>query len=592
MINLSNHLKKFVFLSLAFLTINNCDAFAGTTSALCGGTGAPPSGQGIVTGVNLLQNPGFEGTYPYGPAPSWIANVWGTNAETFNSTTNNPHGGSTAQVITLSNVGNGGALLKQTMPFPQDHTYQASIWMKSQSGQIPVQIFLRDDTGQFFYTAYAVKTFTVQPYWQQFTIQGSFNTNINGSFGINVEAPGTVYVDDASVTDVTPVNDTSVALSQAIPKDYFGMHMLCKGCYSSYWPAVQFGIWRFWDNGTSWQEIETARGTYNWTSFDWFVSQAEANNTDILYTFGHVPQWASSQPAASNYDTYPPANEQDWINYVQAIAGRYKGKIKYYELWNESDQSSFWNGTAQQLVTMAQDAYRTIKATDPNALVIAPNFQTPGLWFMDSFLYSGGIGSFDLMSMHIYPTTQPENDVRFAMNMRSLMNEYGLTNVQMFNTEGATTFTSSTVQNTTASAPSDRGDVGRAYVLNWLYGMGNFNWYTWDYRSPSFLMVSANNSSGQPTVLTNAGTAYLQIGNWLTGAAMTGKQVTNDGTWEVDVVLANGQPGHIVWNTNGTVSYTIKPSCGATTQSDLAGNVTKIAGHSSIQIGISPVLLK
>jgi hypothetical protein len=42
----------------------------------------------------------------------------------------------------------------------------------------------------------------------------------------------------------------------------------------------------------------------------------------------------------------------DWGNWVRAVVTRYKGRIKYYELWNEPDAWNWWSGTTPQMLQM------------------------------------------------------------------------------------------------------------------------------------------------------------------------------------------------------------------------------------------------
>jgi hypothetical protein len=65
---------------------------------------------------------------------------------------------------------------------------------------------------------------------------------------------------------------------------------------TSHFPLIPFGTMRLWDTGTSWQEIETSNGVFNWRGLDSRLAQARDNGKDVLYTFGRVPVWISSAP--------------------------------------------------------------------------------------------------------------------------------------------------------------------------------------------------------------------------------------------------------------------------------------------------------
>ena len=102
----------------------------------------------------------------------------------------------------------------------------------------------------------------------------------------------------------------------------------------------------------------------------------QALGKDMIYTLGRTPLWASSDPKApGSYhpgDCAPPANMSDWDNYLTAIAAHAAGKIKYWEIWNEPNNSTGYCGAIPTLVTMTQHANAIIKAIDPSAIILSP----------------------------------------------------------------------------------------------------------------------------------------------------------------------------------------------------------------------------
>ena len=64
--------------------------------------------------------------------------------------------------------------------------------------------------------------------------------------------------------------------------------------------------------------------------------------------FGMTPGWAAQdRNAKSHYfvgASSPPADIEDWRAYVRAVATRYKGRIRYWELWNEVNDKLFYSG--------------------------------------------------------------------------------------------------------------------------------------------------------------------------------------------------------------------------------------------------------
>src|SRR2546422_7328899 len=152
-------------------------------------------------------------------------------------------------------------------------------------------------------------------------------------------------------------------------------HTRCSRDWSS--DVCSSDLIRLWDTFTLWSDLNPSPGVYNWTMLDKWLSLARAHNVDVLYTFGGTPAWASSNPKATcDYNPgacYPPSDLQSWDDYVRAIVIHAAGRIKYWELWNEVNQSEYWSGDFTTLVTMAHHAYRIIKSIDHQAMILTPS---------------------------------------------------------------------------------------------------------------------------------------------------------------------------------------------------------------------------
>ena len=73
-----------------------------------------------------------------------------------------------------------------------------------------------------------------------------------------------------------------------------------------------------------------------------------------------------------------------WKNHVAAVASRYKGRIKAYQVWNEANIVNYWaqnrHNTPFAMARLTDAAYGTIKSIDPSALVVGPAFATRLSW--------------------------------------------------------------------------------------------------------------------------------------------------------------------------------------------------------------------
>ena len=184
-----------------------------------------------------------------------------------------------------------------------------------------------------------------------------------------------------------------------------------------------------------------------WAKYDNIVDLAEQHGIGLLVRLEAPPKWAQSTPG----DFSPPSNPGDFGDYVAAVAARYKGRIKFYQIWNEPNNYPEWGEQSvnpEAFTALLCEAYRRIKAVDPEAGVIAPALSPtisldpgPGsLTGLNDFIflqrmYDAGAGRcFDIMSAQAYglftgPTDQrmrPRN-VNFSrpMYIRDIMVKNG-----------------------------------------------------------------------------------------------------------------------------------------------------------------------
>jgi len=226
----------------------------------------------------------------------------------------------------------------------------------------------------------------------------------------------------ATPAQAAPVRNPDKDLKGTVIDDsLFGLHV--KDAQDGVWPNIKFGSIRLWDNGTSWTNIETSRGVFNWTALDNSVANANKKGmSDILMVLSGTPAWATSQrnPAAlpAPDASGVPANMADWDNWVRAVATRYKGKIKIYQPWNEANLSTFYTGSPAQMADMTKRAYDIIKSIDPTATIVAPSTGTrlggPFKKFYPAFLNElKALGwPVDVWAAHTYPASLGDTNDR------------------------------------------------------------------------------------------------------------------------------------------------------------------------------------
>lgn len=321
-----------------------------------------------------------------------------------------------------------------------------------------------------------------------------------------------------------------------------------------------FGSWRWWDTGTTWRMIEPRKGSFTFALMDKLMRVAEENNLEVVLTLGQPPNWATGgrKGTGSNpgnaYNNLPPLNMADWRNYVKTVALRYKGKIKYYEVWNEPNLKEFFGGSAGQLVDLTREARTVLLAVDPGIKLLGPAVTThSGYPFLEEFLRLQGGRYIDIISLHYYEhPSPPEAHIAVTRKYRDLMKRYGMGDTPIWNTEAGWRHWHykgryySGDQNNKLVMPDDLASsyIFRLYMTNIVAGIARTYFYGVDSWWNKLRLIDVENN--RPNLLTGAGRAMQRTVSWLTGAVVENFTRTTEGIYFVSLKKA-GKPCLIAW---------------------------------------------
>jgi hypothetical protein len=412
--------------------------------------------------------------------------------------------------------------------------------------------------------------------------------------------------------------DAAPSTSGPIPVTFFGMHMHRPVVMGKQpWPTVPFGAGRLWDSGADWQNINTAKGVYDWSILDkWLTAYHEHGVDDLLYTFGHTPRWASSKPDDTcglegkgpvgfcdpPEDLKPDGtgSDQHWKDFVSAIATHAKNShgahIRYWEIWNEPFMTRMWTGTNAQLERMAQDAREILLNIDSSAVIVSPPpaMKNPNYeHWMESYLHDGGGKHSDVIAFHGYihnGRTRPvAADIIIAVkDLRKMLDSHGMGALPIFDTEAG--WGRSKAMGFDGDDDFQEGFLAQFYLLHWSEGISRFYWYAWNNPEFGTLWSPDPGNPAGPGHLTRAGVAYKQLQDWMVGATMQPLcSSTGGGIWTCGFTRPGGYEAVVVWSTDGNKSYAANPKFKK--MRDLDGNSSPIAGG-KVNIGVKPILLQ
>lgn len=143
-----------------------------------------------------------------------------------------------------------------------------------------------------------------------------------------------------------------------------------------------------------WQDVEKERGNFDWYETDTYMTAAADEGLRVLLSVVTAPDWAR-EPGVDLTQIGPPANVQDYANFVTALLRRYPGDIHAIEVWNEQNLDREWTSTgglsAANYVNLLRTAYQAIKAVDPGVIVVSgalsPTGLSDGVHAYDDFVY-------------------------------------------------------------------------------------------------------------------------------------------------------------------------------------------------------------
>jgi hypothetical protein len=386
-------------------------------------------------------------------------------------------------------------------------------------------------------------------------------------------------IEPARVTE-NPIPVPSVP----VPREFFGNHLVER----ANWPTVPVGALGK-GTFTSWTYLQRARGNYNWSNLDAWVELAQAHGVDYFFVFDGFPRWATSDAKTCVPANMPgtefcgalPSDPSIIDEFVTALVTRYRGRIKYYEIWNEPYAKPFVE--PGDLVTFANRVIPLIRALDPDAKIIAPSMNAPFGYhrYAERYYAAGGPTNVDIISLHAYADA-PEHLTARGNQLGPLLpiiSKYRLAGKLFWDTEGGW---NGTTGQDAPDAEHQPGFIARYFLLHWSEGFTRFYWYAWDNSLFGTLWSRGSGAS-------KASLALGEVQKWMIGNTLAGRISPSGTVWSGILVRPNGTQTLVVWDTAG--SSVFNAPLQFVRYRDLQGEIHRIQG-AQVPIGVSPVLLE
>ncbi len=192
-----------------------------------------------------------------------------------------------------------------------------------------------------------------------------------------------------------------------------------------------------------------------WEKYDHIVALTEQYGLQIIARLEAPPAW--TRATGTEFGAFaPPDDLADFGNYVHAVASRYRGRIRFYQIWNEPNIYPEWGNQPVDPVAYTEMlclAYQRIREADPDAVIItgalAPTAEL-GTWnpayegnnLMDTVflqrMYDAGAGAcFDILAVNAYMLHSGPTDQRLAPNLINFARPLWVRDVMVANGDAA-----------------------------------------------------------------------------------------------------------------------------------------------------------
>jgi hypothetical protein len=168
----------------------------------------------------------------------------------------------------------------------------------------------------------------------------------------------------------------------------------------------------------NWSAVETAPGQYDWSELDTIVNGGNSAKLNVMISVDQAPDFYRSPSSG-----LMPSDPSKFQQFMQAMAGRYKGKVRGYELWNEENlarEAGPGNIDPTTYLPLLKAGYTGTKAGDPNAVTflgaLSPTGATTAGVSMDDLAYLKALYAlnngeaknyFDVLGAHLSGFSNP-----------------------------------------------------------------------------------------------------------------------------------------------------------------------------------------
>ncbi len=213
--------------------------------------------------------------------------------------------------------------------------------------------------------------------------------------------------DHASVPDSVPVPDSApevllppLPTGPAVAEDFVAICPLDSEPKPEHWDRMQGWGARIVRQGFFWEWITAADGSFDFSWPDRYFDEAEKRGIAVLVVLDYdsptIHEPGDPRPSV------PASGLDKWLEYVTAVATRYKDRAWGFEVWNEPNLPNFWKGSKEEFVELARVTVDKVHEVAPGVPVSVAGLSLLPVPWLDSLHAAGVVAAADAISFHPY----------------------------------------------------------------------------------------------------------------------------------------------------------------------------------------------
>ncbi len=365
----------------------------------------------------------------------------------------------------------------------------------------------------------------------------------------------------------------------AVPSDSFGIHAPVD------WgtPVVAASWVRLWDAGVSWAEVEPQDNNFDFTKLRASIEAAERQGSKVLYVLGNTPGWANGGRAGN----VPPTDNATAVAFISRLINEFGGRIAAYEVWNEGNLSTYWDGSQAQLAQLTRDVNNAAGSTS-QVFAASTGTRATNAFVTNYGDYLEELGKLgwpiDGYTVHSYPVASggPSDRVQQLAQFKTLLALRGAPVKPIYDTELNYGLAGLGEGRRPIDDATGAAYITQSFIQSIQYGVDSTFWYLWTGTRGYFDLLGVQLDPSTP--ISNA--AWNNLRGMVSGQRLT-RCIDSGNVYACQFASGSGVPSTMLWTSTGTAQVNIA-GLGSNCW-DLLGNPCISVANNQVTVGMLPI---